>query len=234
MPKPIDPNIREKLIIALDMDGDAATRLVKLLLPYVKNFKVGLKLFTQRGPEIVKSLKGQGAEIFLDLKLHDIPQTVRLASREASKLGAFMLTVHVSGGGEMMRGALEGAGEGGGNPLVVGVTLLTSLDASFLSAMGIPKSVDKFVEEMALAAKNAGLPGVVSSVGEVKRIKESCGTSFLTVTPGIRFKKESQDDQKRISTPQDALEAGADFLVIGRPITHAPDPVSTLKEIIGE
>lgn len=222
-----------KIIIALDMDVGAARECVKKCLPLVKRYKVGLQLFSDVGPDFVKELNDLGALIFLDLKFHDIPQTVHNATKVVSKLGAFMLTVHASGGEEMMKAAVGGRDESGSDTKIVGVTLLTSLDGKSLVGLGVDKGVDNYVLDLAVLAKDSGLDGVVASVGEVPIIKEKCGVKFLAVTPGIRLASDSKDDQVRVSTPEAAIKSGSDFLVIGRSITHSKDPVSVIKQIVG-
>ena len=224
----------DKIIIALGMDEVAAKRCVEKCLPLVKRFKVGLQLFSETGPDFIKELKDLGAKVFLDLKFHDIPQTVRNATKVVSKLGAFMLTVHTAGGEEMMKAAVEGRDEAGVSTKIVGVTLLTSLDNKSLKKLGVDKGVDNFVVDLAMSAKNCGLDGVVASVAEVSKIKDKCSKKFMVVTPGIRLASDSRDDQARVATPEAALKAGSDFLVIGRSITHSKDPLSVIKQIVGQ
>lgn len=223
----------DKIIIALDMDAGLARDCVKKCLPRVKRFKVGLQLFSDVGPDFVKELNDLGAKVFLDLKFHDIPQTVHNATKVVSKFGAFMLTIHAAGGEEMMKAAVGGRDASGSDTKIVGVTLLTSLDKKSLVRMGVDKGVDNYVLDLAVLAKDSGLDGVVASVFEVPIIKEKCGVKFLTVTPGIRLASDSKDDQVRVSTPEAALKSGSDFLVIGRSITHTKDPIFIINAILG-
>lgn len=209
-----------KLIVALDVDSLArAERLVDILYPTVKIFKVGSQLFSVCGPEAVNVIKKKGAKVFLDLKYHDIPNTVRSAVKEAKKLKVFMLTVHASGGKEMMK---EVAGIVN-RPLVVAVTVLTSQTG---------KNVTRQVLELAKLAKKSGLDGVVASCSEAKAIRKKLGKDFIVVTPGIRPEGTEAFDQKRIATPKDAIEAGANFIVVGRPIVQAQDPLEAALNIL--
>lgn len=215
------------------MDADAARKCVERCLPLVKRFKVGLQLFAETGPDFVKELNEFGAKVFLDLKFHDIPQTVHNATKVVSRLGAFMMTVHASGGEEMMKASVEGRDEVGSDTKIVGITLLTSLDNKSLKKLGVDKGVDNYVLDLALSAKDSGLDGVVTSVEEVSKIKEKCLKKFLAVTPGIRLVSDASNDQLRVATPEIAEKCGSDFLVIGRSITHAKDPISIIKQIVG-
>ncbi len=199
-------------------------------------FKVGSQLFTTEGPRAVHKLAGLGFDIFLDLKFHDIPNTVAGAVAAAAKLPRVRLVnVHASGGVEMMRAAREAAGSGKSRPAVLAVTILTSLDAKALRAIGMPGSPASRATALAQLAKSAGMDGVVASAQEVKSIRQACGPKFLIVVPGIRPAATAANDQSRIATPAEAIRAGADYLVIGRPITAARDPraaaLAVAKEI---
>jgi orotidine-5'-phosphate decarboxylase len=212
--------IKDKLIVALDVDTlSEAEKLVDKLYPAVKIFKVGSQLFTACGPQAVKMIIQQGAKVFLDLKFHDIPNTVKNAVEAASKLKVFMLTVHLSAGEEMLKAAAGVLNR----PKIVGVTILTSQSED---------DTAKKVLELAKLAKNSRLDGVVCSVSETKMIKKELGKDFLVVNPGIRPKDSASNDQKRTATPKEAIDAGADFIVMGRPILEAKDPLSVVEEII--
>jgi orotidine-5'-phosphate decarboxylase len=188
-------------------------------------FKVGSQLFTSEGPRAVQELAGLGFDIFLDLKFHDIPNTVAGAVAAAAKLPRVRLVnVHASGGVEMMRAAREAAGSGKSRPAVLAVTILTSLDAKALRIIGMSGSPASRATSLAQLAKSAGMDGVVASAQEVKAIRRACGPKFLIVVPGIRPAATSANDQSRIATPAEAIRAGADYLVVGRPITSARDP----------
>ncbi len=201
-------------------------------------FKVGSQLFTAAGPGIVAGITGRGGRVFLDLKYHDIPQTVGAACREAARLGAFMLNVHALGGAEMMRAAREGALAGAADaglppPLVIAVTVLTShTEASLREALGAEVRLADHAARLAEQAKAAGLDGVVASPHEVAAIRAACGPAFTVVTPGIRLPGSPPDDQRRTMTPREALRAGADFLVVGRPILRSPDPAAAAEVIL--
>ena len=231
---------RDRLIVALDVEGaDEARRLVDRLKDHVGAFKVGLQLFTAAGPGFVKELSETGSKIFLDLKFHDIPNTVAKAGIEAARLGVWMFNVHASGGNEMMRvtvsevsafcekAAIE-------RPQIIGVTVLTSSTDDTLSEIGIEETAAKQVTRLAGLAKKAGLDGVVASPLECKQIRAQCGAGFTIVAPGVRPNNASNDDQKRVMTPSDAIRAGADHLVMGRPITAAVDPTAATLEILQE
>jgi orotidine-5'-phosphate decarboxylase len=188
-------------------------------------FKVGSQLFTSEGPRAVQKLAGLGFDIFLDLKFHDIPNTVAGAVAAAAKLPRVRLVnVHASGGVEMMRAAREAAGSGKSRPAVLAVTILTSLDAKALRTIGMSGSPASRATALAQLAKRAGMDGVVASAQEVKAIRRACGPKFLIVVPGIRPATTAANDQSRIATPAEAIRAGADYLVVGRPITSARDP----------
>jgi orotidine-5'-phosphate decarboxylase len=231
---------RDKLIVALDLpSGNAATRMAERLQAHVGMFKVGSELFTAEGPVPVRYLVTTGHRVFLDLKFHDIPNTVQAAAREAAELGVSMVNVHASGGRKMMEAALEGArsGTAGGDearPKVLAVTVLTSLEIQDLEELGISGTPVEAVIRLARLAQSAGLDGVVASAREISALRQACGPDFLIVTPGIRPASAATNDQARIATPASAIAAGADYLVVGRPITGAPDPVAAADEIVAE
>jgi orotidine-5'-phosphate decarboxylase len=198
-------------------------------------FKVGSQLFTSEGPKAVEKLSGLGFDIFLDLKFHDIPNTVAHAVAAAVRFGSVrLLTVHASGGIEMMRAAREAAGGNKTRPKLLGVTLLTSLNETALKHIGIAGPTTTRAVALARLAKQSGLDGVVASAHEIRAIRKACGPEFLIVVPGIRPASASADDQSRVATPQDAIRAGADYLVVGRPITAAPNPRDVALRISAE
>jgi len=227
-----------KLIVALDVSStDAALRLTGQLRGRARVFKVGLQLFSAEGPALLNELAARDTRVFLDLKLHDIPNTVRAAAREAARRGVFMLTVHASGGRRMMHAALEGVREGSGlgkRPLVLGVTVLTSLTDDDLAEVGWSGTADAAATTLAVLAQQSGLDGVIASPLETARIRQACGADFVIVTPSIRPMHAARDDQSRAATPEAAIAAGADFLVVGRPITEAPDPAAAAEAIVAE
>jgi len=231
---------RDRLIFALDVDEFAeAERWVKLLHEQVGFFKIGKQLFTRCGPEVVHMVRGEGGEVFLDLKYHDIPNTVAMAGVEAARLGARMFNVHALGGREMMARTVaeidarhpRGSEE---RPRLLAVTILTSSTDQTLREIGIERPVTEMVPRLAELARQAGMDGVVASPREVPLIREACGPDFLIVTPGVRPTFAALDDQKRVTTPADAIAAGADYLVIGRPIAAAVDPVAAAEQILEE
>lgn len=234
------PEPRERIVLALDASERAALlSTASLLAPHVGLLKVGLEAFVSFGPGLVGELLGLGARVFLDLKLHDIPNTVGGAARAAARTGAAIVDVHASGGVEMMRAAVEGARDGAASagrpaPKVVGVTVLTSLDAPSLSRIGLSGSPREAALRLALLAREAGLDGVVCSPEEVASIRSACGEGFLLVVPGIRPAGSAKGDQSRVATPAAAVAAGADLLVVGRPITLRADPVAAARAIAAE
>jgi len=226
----------DKLITALDVDTyDAAAALVDTLSPHVKWFKVGAHLFTREGPRVCAMVKDSGANLFLDLKYHDIPNTVLGAVRSAMELEADMLTLHASGGEKMLGAARRAVDESGRNDVIlVAVTVLTHLNIDDLGALfASGNSPDEMVLSLAGTARRAGMTGVVASARELRLIKGELGADFKVVTPGIRLPdKNAPDDQVRVVTPERAIGDGADFIVVGRPIIAAPDPVAACREIV--
>ena len=221
-----------KILVALDYDNQQqALQLVDQLKPELCGLKVGKEMFTLFGPEFVKTLVNKGFKVFLDLKFHDIPNTVAKACKAAAELGVWMVNVHASGGSKMMHAAREALEGYENRPLLIAVTLLTSMDEVAYSEIGFKRDLPEQVEHLAGIAKSAGLDGVVCSAWEARRLKEQLGTEFKLVTPGIRPPGSEIGDQSRIMTPEQAVVAGSDFLVIGRPITKASDPLKALYEI---
>jgi orotidine-5'-phosphate decarboxylase len=222
--------MRNPILVALDVPSrETALQLVGQLAPVVGGFKVGSELFTSSGPEIIQAIRAKGATVFLDLKFHDIPNTVAKAVAAATRLDTQMLTVHTSGGLQMMRAAEEAAQEtsrqtGRPAPLILGVTVLTSMDGGTLSELGWKSDVGKQVERLAELAMRAGLRGLVCSPLEIARLRQILPEAIELVTPGIRSGEEQADDQKRTLTAREAIEAGASWLVIGRPIYAAANP----------
>lgn len=222
----------DRLIVALDVEElTAAEQLVRTLLPAgVSRFKIGLQLFTRAGPAAVEMVHRHGGKVFLDLKFHDIPNTVGRAVEAAARMGVWMANVHAQGGSAMMKQALSAAR----STLLVGVTVLTSMAEKDLLDGGVQKSLKDQVFYLAQLARSAGLNGIVASVQEAKAIRAACGEKFLIVTPGIRSSGEEADDQQRTATPAEAIRAGADYLVVGRPILKAPDPAQAARMILRE
>jgi orotidine-5'-phosphate decarboxylase len=230
---------KDRIIIALDVkDRDEAAKVVSGLKD-ARTFKVGLELFTAEGPALFKKLKVLRKDIFLDLKLHDIPNTVAGAARSAVRHGVQMMTIHTSGGKEMMARAVAAARETAeteklARPLLLGVTVLTSLKAAELDEVGMNPDVAAQVLRLAGLAKAAGMDGVVCSPQEIEIVRQEFGRELLIVTPGIRPAWAAAQDQKRIMTPAEAVAKGADYLVIGRPITGAPSPEEAFRKIVEE
>ena len=231
---------RERLIFALDVDDCAQARdWVEQLKDNVGVFKIGKQLFTRCGPDVVRMVREQGAEVFLDLKYHDIPNTVAKAAIEACRLGVRMFNVHALGGAQMMRTAVAEmdawcSAAGVPRPQLLAVTILTSADQATLNEIGIDRPVDEMVVRLARLAQAAGCDGVVASPQEAALIRAACGADFAIVTPGVRPAFAAQDDQKRVTTPAAAIAAGATALVIGRPISAAADPVAAAGRILEE
>ena len=237
MMSPVALAPRDRLIVALDMTGLAeAEGLLDRLAGVVSTFKVGAQLFTAAGPAAVELVRKRGGRVFLDLKYHDIPATVSGAVREAARLGVTLLTAHASGGGEMLRAAAEAArAEHGERPRVLAVTVLTSLGRGALQReLQIPVSVEGHVVHLATLAREAGCDGVVASPHEAGRLRHVLGRECLIVTPGIRPAGAARDDQERIATAVAARRAGADYLVVGRPITAAADPAAAAAALLDE
>jgi orotidine-5'-phosphate decarboxylase len=237
----LDP--AERLLVALDVDsmGEAA-ELLDGLSGVVTGCKIGSQLFTAAGPAAVELARKRDFRVFLDLKFHDIPNTVAGVVREATRLGVFMLNVHASGGTAMMRAAAESARAAAAEfkvarPLVIGVTVLTSLDRRALQLeVGVPATVEQHVVDLAVRAREAGLDGVVASPQEIRALRRALGPRWVIVTPGVRplARAAGADDQARTATPAAAVTAGADYLVVGRPIVQAPDPPAAARAILAE
>ena len=232
---------QSKLIVALDVrTAPEAREFVNLLGSEVGMFKVGSQLFTAAGPEIVREIVRSGNRVFLDLKFHDIPNTVAAAAIEATRLGVAILNVHASGGPEMMKRTAAAvseaaSSEGLSRPAIIAVTVLTSADAATLPAVGVTNTLDAQVRKLAVLAATSGMDGLVASALEVSAIRSAVPQpGFLIVTPGIRPSGSALDDQRRVTTPAAAIRAGADYLVVGRPITAAKDPVTAARMIVAE
>lgn len=224
-----------KIIVALDFpDGTAAHRLVARLDPAMCRLKVGKELFTAAGPDFVRTLVDGGYGVFLDLKFHDIPNTTAKACESAARLGVWMLNVHASGGRAMMLAAREAVDKTAKPPRLIAVTVLTSMDEPALHEVGVEARLEDQVLRLASLTQACGLDGVVCSAQEAPVLRDKLGLDFLLVTPGIRPADSSKDDQSRIVTPVDALRRGASYLVIGRPITQAADPLDSLQRIHAE
>ena len=225
-----------KIIVALDFPSqNPALELVDKLDPGKCRLKVGKELFTRSGPQLVEGLQKRGFDVFLDLKFHDIPNTTSAAVAAAADLGVWMVNVHASGGEKMMTACRERLeGFGADRPLLIAVTVLTSMNADDLVGIGITDSPEAQVSRLATLTKNCGLDGVVCSAQEAPKLKVEQGADFKLITPGIRPLTADKGDQQRIMTPTDALKAGSDYLVIGRPITQASDPLASLEAIHSE
>jgi orotidine-5'-phosphate decarboxylase len=227
--------MKEKVCLALDVSSrKEAMDLVRSLHDLTGMFKVGLQLYTAEGPSLVREVIEAKGKVFLDLKFHDIPNTVKGAAVEAAKLGVSMMTVHASGGATMMRAVATELRDkfGPAKPLVVGVTVLTSLDSSALQEVGMDSNMDVQVLRQARLAESSGLDGVVCSPHEIQKVRGTVGRGFKIVTPGIRMPGQSADDQQRAAPPREAISAGADFIVVGRAVTNAPDPRSALENLL--
>ncbi len=229
--------MKDNVIIALDVNTlKEEERLLDTLSSEVQVFKIGMELFYSCGVKAIELVKKYDKDIFLDLKFHDIPNTVYAASKVAVRFGVFMFNVHASGGIDMMKKAVEGAEEeseklGMARPKILGVTVLTSLDRTALNKIGILKTPEEEILNLAWLVKEAGLDGVVASPEEITAIRKNTGKDFLIVTPGVRPEGSETGDQKRVATPKEAFQRGADYIVIGRPVTKAKDPVKALKAI---
>ena len=220
------------LIVALDMDQKSALDLANKIDPQDCNVKVGSELFTASGPKVIKELKNLGFEIFLDLKFHDIPNTVRKAVKTAIEMGVWMLNVHSLGGKEMLKAAYEAKETASIKPILIGVTMLTSLDNKSINQVGLKLNIEDQVLLLTNLCKEEGLDGVVCSPNELVLLRENVNKDFLLVTPGIRSLKVKNEDQKRTSTVSEAIEKGADYVVIGREVTTDTDPYKKIKKIL--
>ena len=220
------------IIIAMDFDTeDSALGLLDQLDPEKCRVKIGKELFTLAGPQFVKNVIGRGFDVFLDLKFHDIPNTVARASKVAADLGVWMLNVHAAGGRAMMEGTQKALADyGNDKPLLIAVTILTSLADSDLREIGFDRSPSEQVSRMAALTKDCGLDGVVCSAAEAAELRAQLGAEFLLVTPGIRRPEDAQGDQKRVIDPAEAMQLGSSYLVVGRPITRADTPLQALEE----
>ncbi|MDP9146897.1 MAG: orotidine-5'-phosphate decarboxylase [Acidobacteriota bacterium] len=241
-PVTFDAHPRSSLVVALDIDSlPTALRFAKQIAPFVGMFKIGSQLFTAAGPAAIKEIAALGVGVFLDLKFHDIPNTVAGSVLSAASMsGIELLNVHALGGTAMMRAAVQaisaGVAMGADRPRLLAVTILTSMDKKALREVGIAGSPNDQVIKLARLAKKAGVDGVVASVQEARAIRKACGREFLIVTPGVRPKDQSarRDDQSRTATPTEAIRAGADFIVVGRPILEAADPRAAAAAIVEE
>ncbi|EEF80366.1 orotidine-5'-phosphate decarboxylase [Methylophaga thiooxydans] len=221
-----------KIIVALDYaNAEAALTMADQIDPKRARVKVGKELFTRSGPQVVDALVKRGFDVFLDLKYHDIPNTVAKACAAAADLGVWMLNVHTLGGGAMMSAAKEAVGNTSDSPILIGVTLLTSMDKQTFDQIGLQGTMTDTVVRLATLAKNSGLDGVVCSAQEATPLREQLGQDFQLITPGIRPAGSDRGDQHRTMTPQQALAAGSHYLVIGRPITAATDSMQALLDI---
>ena len=226
---------KDRLIIALDVSrASEAQKIVNEIGDAASTYKVGKQLFTAEGPQVVRDLVASGRKVFLDLKFHDIPNTVAGAVQSAAGLGVSMLTVHASGGSKMLRAAAEAAASSSSKPLVLAVTVLTSLNDSDLQELGLPVGVADQVLRLAGIARNAGCTGIVASAHEAASIRRNLGTGFAIVTPGVRFAGGDVGDQARVVTPAEAIKAGATHVVMGRPITGDTNPKSAAERAVKE
>ena len=224
-----------RVIVALDYpDAASALQLVAGLSPDLCRLKVGKELFTRAGPQLVEELAGRGFDVFLDLKFHDIPNTVASACHAAADLGVWMVNVHALGGERMLLAAREGLERAKHTPLLIAVTILTSMDVHDLAAVGLSGTPEENVLRLATLAHLSGLDGVVCSSRETGILRDRLGPDFRLITPGIRPAGSQADDQRRVMTPAEAISAGSSYLVIGRPVTQADDPVSVLRTINSE
>jgi orotidine-5'-phosphate decarboxylase len=241
-PAAVPPSPGRRVIFALDVSSlEDARKYVRLLKDRTGLFKVGLELFTAFGKEAVRAVQAEGGRVFLDLKFHDIPNTVSRAAEEAVKLGVDMLNLHASGGTEMMRETADRCRQTAEKmnrpkPILLAVTVLTSLDEKNLQEVGLQGPVSDRVVVLADLARQAGIDGVVASPREIEAIRRKCGRQFVIVTPGIRpaFVEAGKDDQKRVLTAKEAVSAGADYIVVGRPVRLAPDPAAAMDKVIAE
>jgi len=226
-------NVSSPILVALDFPSkESAIELAQQLDPKLCRVKVGKELYTRCGPQVVEDLHRLGFDVFLDLKFHDIPNTTAQAVGVAADMGVWMVNVHASGGQRMMEACAEKLSAYSSRPLLIGVTVMTSMEQADLAGVGIDVPPLEQVMRLASLTKDSGLDGVVCSSQEASQLKESLGSEFKLVTPGIRPATADKGDQKRIMTPQQALEAGSDYLVIGRPITQAQSPLEALESIL--
>ncbi|MBU0683836.1 MAG: orotidine-5'-phosphate decarboxylase [Candidatus Omnitrophota bacterium] len=226
--------IKTKLIVALDVDTfETAENLVNILAPEVDIFKVGIAPFTKFGDKILDVIEKAGKKVFLDLKFHDIPNTVKNAAKAGAEKNVFMMNFHCMGGRRMLTAAVEGALSAGKStkPLLLGVTILTSMNQEEMKSIGMEGAIEEKVIKFALLAKECGLDGVVASSKEARVLKENLGKDFIVVTPGIRPEWAAREDQKRVLTPKQAIVEGADYIVVGRPVIQAKDPLAAAKRI---
>jgi orotidine-5'-phosphate decarboxylase len=229
------PDSRARLIVALDVStAAAAQKIVAAVGDSARIYKVGMQLYTAEGPQIVRDLIASGRQVFLDLKYHDIPNTVGAAVKEAAKLGVKMLTVHAAGGGKMLRAAVEAARNKNAFTMILAVTVLTSLDSRDLDHAGVRGSVVDQVSRLAALAIANGCHGVVASAQEAAALRAELGDDFLIVTPGVRPVGSGNSDQARVVTPAEAMASGASYIVVGRPITEADDPAEEAREILAQ
>ena len=227
--------MKEKVLLVLDVSSrEEAMKLVRPLYEHVGMFKVGMQLFTAEGPSLVREIVDLGGKVFLDLKFHDIPNTVCHGVLEAAKLGVSLMTIHAAGGRVMMETVAKQLQDkfGDRKPMVVAVTVLTSLNDAELVEVGIARPMAQQVVAMAKLAEECGMAGVVCSPQEIQLVRRAAGPDFKIVTPGIRMPGQSADDQQRLATPREALTAGADYIVVGRAVTAAPDPRKALEALV--
>ena len=226
---------KSRLIVALDVpDRASALKCVDRLSGRVGYFKLGLEIFTAEGPRLVEEIRSRGERIFLDLKLHDIPNTVAGAVRSACRLGVDMLTVHASGGAAMLRAAVEEARNASNQPLILAVTALTSLSDDDAAQMGVGQKIEQWVEKLAQTAYGAGVRGLVASSKELPMLRKKFGNEIRLIIPGIRPAGAAMQDQSRAATPGEAIRSGADYIVVGRPILQAADPTAAADAIVTE
>ena len=227
---------RDRLILALDVDAQKeAEALVEKLSEFVGVFKVGPRLFTRCGPKIINLIKEKDSRVFYDAKFYDIPSVVKKAAQASAEMGVDMLTLHTLGGSEMMEAAVEGIRSQNSQVDVLGVTLLTSLNSRILKEeLGIERNLTEEIIHLAGLARKAGLDGVITSAWELEELRRNFGSDFILVVPGIRPLRSGKNEQRRVSTPKEAIEKGADFLVVGRPILNSNDPVGIIKRILRE
>ncbi|MBC6907461.1 orotidine-5'-phosphate decarboxylase [Saccharophagus sp. K07] len=222
----------KQIVVALDFDSiSPCEQLLNRLDPSLCRVKIGKELFTSAGPKVVELAQAHGFDVFLDLKFHDIPVTVAKAVKAAANLGVWMVNVHASGGRRMLDAAVEAIANVQNRPILIGVTVLTSMEQSELEQIGVAGPLDQQVVRLAKLVRDSGLDGVVCSAQEARQLKTNFGSDFVLVTPGIRLPGAAADDQRRIVTPADAVSLGSDYLVIGRPITQAADPVAVCRQI---